>query len=172
MRAEARGLSGMLMASTPTDFRKRAPSSSLRMSVPLRRNDLDHGDEFAGGDFRPSRGALLAWGRPAQPRATALTACGLHARLARASPTRKATSSRECARAWFRSIRRPGARPRRRTSARSSPCIPASTDKYCVLRPSGACRRWAARPAAGKSRRARAPWRPAWRPDRRCNCSR
>src|SRR6267143_6805539 len=35
MRAEARGLSGMLMPSTPTDLRKRAPSSSLRMSVPL-----------------------------------------------------------------------------------------------------------------------------------------
>src|SRR5579863_7908845 len=35
MRAEARGLSGMLIAPTPTDFRKRAPSTSLRMSVPL-----------------------------------------------------------------------------------------------------------------------------------------
>ena len=35
MRAEARGLSGILIASTPTDFRNRAPSISLRMSVPL-----------------------------------------------------------------------------------------------------------------------------------------
>src|SRR5580698_2551038 len=35
MRAEARGLSGMLTASTPTDFRKREPSNSLPMSVPL-----------------------------------------------------------------------------------------------------------------------------------------
>src|SRR5947208_4773811 len=35
MRAEARGLSGILMPSTPTDLRKRAPSISFRMSVPL-----------------------------------------------------------------------------------------------------------------------------------------
>ena len=35
MRAEARGLSGILIPSTPTDFRKRAPSTSLRISVPL-----------------------------------------------------------------------------------------------------------------------------------------
>ena len=35
MRAEARGLSGMLTASTPTDFRNRDPSNSLRISVPL-----------------------------------------------------------------------------------------------------------------------------------------
>src|SRR6185369_4626702 len=35
MRAEARGLSGILIASTPTDFRKRAPSTSLRTSIPL-----------------------------------------------------------------------------------------------------------------------------------------
>ena len=35
MRADARGLSGILTASTPTDFKNRAPSTSLRMSVPL-----------------------------------------------------------------------------------------------------------------------------------------
>ena len=35
MRADARGLSGMLTASTPTDFTNRAPSISLRMSIPF-----------------------------------------------------------------------------------------------------------------------------------------
>jgi len=35
MRAEARGLSGMLMASTPTDFRYLPPSISLRLSMPF-----------------------------------------------------------------------------------------------------------------------------------------
>src|ERR1700691_6741876 len=35
MRADALGLSGMLTASTPTDFRNREPSNSLRISVPL-----------------------------------------------------------------------------------------------------------------------------------------
>src|SRR5262245_35498772 len=34
IRADARGLSGMLIASTPTDFKNLAPSSSLRISVP------------------------------------------------------------------------------------------------------------------------------------------
>ena len=34
MRAEARGLSGMLTASTPTDFRNFAPSSSRLASMP------------------------------------------------------------------------------------------------------------------------------------------
>src|SRR5271166_6873397 len=35
MRADARGLSGILTASTPTDLRNRAPSTSLRMSIPF-----------------------------------------------------------------------------------------------------------------------------------------
>src|SRR5438105_4858184 len=35
MRAEARGLSGILTASTPTDFKKRAPSISFETSVPF-----------------------------------------------------------------------------------------------------------------------------------------
>src|SRR5207248_7291 len=35
MRAEARGLSGTFTPSTPTDFRNRAPSTSLLTSIPL-----------------------------------------------------------------------------------------------------------------------------------------
>ena len=49
----------MLTASTPTDFRKRAPSTSLRDVDALRRHDLDHGDELAVGELGAQRRATL-----------------------------------------------------------------------------------------------------------------
>ena len=47
MRAEARGLSGMLTASMPTPRRKSRASISLADVGSLGRNDFDHGDELA-----------------------------------------------------------------------------------------------------------------------------
>ena len=59
MRADARGLSGMLMASTPTDFTKRAPSSSLRMSVPLGGTISTMVTNSPRGDFTAKAGTLI-----------------------------------------------------------------------------------------------------------------
>ena len=61
MRAEARGLSGMLMASTPTDFQKARAFDFLADVRALGRNNLHHGHEFAGGKLRAQLRPLLQW---------------------------------------------------------------------------------------------------------------
>jgi hypothetical protein len=87
--AEARGLSGILIASTPTDFKNRALSTSLRMSVPFGGTISTMVTNSRAASFAPSRdrfstgsagaacGATSAWGF-ADPT------------FARASPTRRA----------------------------------------------------------------------------------
>ena len=119
MRAEARGLSGMLTASTPTDFRKRAPSISLAGVDALGRNDLDHGDELAVGDLASQ--SASARGAAVLRRAAAWQELHAGVPAARAAnDAQEATSCRECGRAWCRSIRRPGARRHPQTCGRSS----------------------------------------------------
>ena len=145
MRAEARGLSGMLIASTPTDFRNRAPSISLRISVPLGGTISTMVTKFAAAIFAPSFERLRQghdWSRSRRGLGlrtrTGVIWSGLHRRA-------RPISWLGYVQGWFRNSRRPGARPPQRTCARSSPCIPASINRCSDPRPSAECRHSAGR---------------------------
>ena len=91
MRADARGLSGILTASTPTDFTKRRAFNLFANVDAFRRNDLHHGHEFAAQPACAQLASVLPVATDRQLRVGSTAGHLRSARsCARASPTRRA----------------------------------------------------------------------------------
>ena len=158
-RAAAAAPSGTVISVDAVRGEARAhPRARRPASCPLRRHQLD-GDDAAG--LPPARAPARDFVRARRPAAHRRSTAH---RAAAPAAARRAGAGRQrlhrepdlpdvLGRRAAAAADQPHA-ALRRSAARTTPCIPASTDRCCGLRCRAACRRWAAPTARASSTRA------------------